>query len=354
MQASVLDRMKRKKFVPILIILIALLGSACTNTQQEPQNQDTTLPPSNVEPIEPTAPAPPAYTSPLTGMGGDEPFTQRLFMVMVENAPAARPQSGLNKADLVYEVLAEGGITRFAAFYQSEYPENVGPVRSIRPYFLDLGGGFDAILVHAGGSEEAKSIITKKGLPSINGLNGGMEPDYFWRVPFRKKPHNLYTDFTKLKAAAEALKLRKESEIPEFYFHDPDDPVIGEDAAKITITYNPSYTVEYQYDPVKKAYLRSMDGKPHKDLITDEQIAPTNILVIKAKHRVLDREGRLAVDLRSGGSGTLFERGKGIPVKWVNVKGVIRASVNGEEVKFYPGKTWIEIIPEEGASLSYE
>lgn len=345
-------RQKLSYIFPVLLLL--LLVSACNqNEKTEPIPQPTEenpTPPVAVEP--PPAPPKPAYYSPLTGLGGDTPFTRRLFMVMVENSPASRPQSGLDKADIVYEVLAEGGITRFAAIYQSEYPENVGPVRSIRPYFLELGSGYDAIFVHAGGSEEAKSLIAKKGLPSLNGLY--LEPKYFWRVPFRKEPHNLYTDFNKLKEAAKAFKYREEGEIPSFYFHAPEDPVTGEKATKIAIEYNPNYKVEYQYDAEKKVYLRSMDGKPHLDLITNQQLTTTNLLVIKAKHRTLDKEGRLSIDLKSGGSGTLFERGVAIPVRWENVRGVIRAFVDGNEVKFDPGKTWVEIIPNVGATLSYE
>lgn len=339
-------------FVIMTAAILLLALSACNGSEQktEPSPPQGTLP--NLPPA-PEPPPKPAYISPLTGLPGEKPFTNRLFMVMVENAPAARPQSGLDKADIVYEILAEGGITRFAAFYQSEYPENVGPVRSIRPYYLELGGGFDAIFVHAGGSEEAKAQIAKKGLPSLNGLY--LAPKYFWRASFRKPPHNLYTDFVKLQEAATAYKYRLEGEIPTFYFHSPEDQVSGEDAKKITIKYNPSYTVEYVYDGAAKTYLRSMDGKPHMDLITDKQITATNLLVIKTKHRTLDREGRLAVDLQSGGSGTLFERGVAIPVRWENVKGIIRAYTNGDEVKFDPGKRWVEIIPNNAeTTLSYE
>lgn len=93
------------------------------------------------------------YTAPLTGLPVDEAITRRPLAVMINNAPAARPQSGLSSADIILEVLAEGGITRFIAIFQSEgAAETVGPVRSIRPYLIELGESYDGVLVHAGGS----------------------------------------------------------------------------------------------------------------------------------------------------------------------------------------------------------
>lgn len=343
----------------LLAILLVFTGTACTkdddkklskdqdHPEQEGKDSDEELQNGEVKENLP-------YTAPLTGLGSETPMDHRVIMVVVENHPQARPQSGLNKADMVYEVMAEGGITRFAAFYHSEYPENVGPVRSIRPYFLELGGGYDAILVHAGWSPEAKSIIQKNGLPSINGLNGGMEPNYFWRVKDRKAPHNMYTDFDKIIEVADRLKFRKDSSIPQFLFLNDKDEITGNAAKQISIKYYASYEVTYTYDESNKVYLRTMEGEPHVDLISGQPLSATNILVIRAKHRTLDNEGRLAIDLDSGGDGYLFQRGKGLEISWKSVDGVIRAFKDGKEIGYFPGKTWIQIIPDQSVEVTIE
>ncbi|UUZ92237.1 DUF3048 domain-containing protein [Paenibacillus sp. P25] len=150
----------------------------------------------------PPAPAKAVYRAPLTGLETPEPVTRRPVMVMVNNHPAARPQSGLSQADLVYECLAEGEITRLVAIFQSRsFPDPIGPVRSIRPYFIELGKGFGALQVHAGGSPDGYAQLEREHIPELDEItNAGPS---FWRESFRKAPHNLYTNLEKIGAGAE-------------------------------------------------------------------------------------------------------------------------------------------------------
>ncbi|WP_278320958.1 DUF3048 domain-containing protein [Clostridium tetanomorphum] len=118
------------------------------------------------------------------------------FMVIVENSKDARPQSGLVDADIVYETMAEGGIPRFIALYHKKDSDKIGPVRSARPYFLDIAKENNLPFAHCGYSEEAKDIISKENLPSLN------EFDYekaYWRDKNRKYEHSLYTSSSKLR-----------------------------------------------------------------------------------------------------------------------------------------------------------
>jgi len=285
------------------------------------------------------------YIAPLTGMGTDEELPKRTIMVMVNNAPQARPQSGLDKADFVYEILAEGWITRFVAIYHSEKPEVIGPVRSIRSYYVDLGGGLDAIMVHAGGSPQALSTLEGKGMAHLDEIyNAG---GYFWRESFRKPPHNLYTDLTKIWDGAKALGFRQEGEIPQFEFAAEDAEVSGEAGNTVKIRYSEGYNAGYEYDAVAKNYKRLTNGEPHQDLTTKKQLTAVNVMIIEAPHRVIDNEGRRDIDLFGPGEGLLLQRGKVQQIKWERKDGVIRAfsKDDGAELELFPGNTWINVIP---------
>jgi len=332
----------RKGFYTTLILAFALLASAC-GKQEVPANsselQQVQEPPSSPEEQEEKETF--RYVTPLTGMGTNEELPKRVVMVMINNAPPARPQSGLDKADIVYEVLAEGSITRFVGIYHSQEPKVIGPVRSIRPYYIDIGSGFDAIMVHAGGSPDA--LATLKGMAHMDEIHnaGG----FFWRESFRKAPHNLYTDLDKIRKGANSLGFRKEAEIPTLTFIDPDHEATGVTANTINVRYANDYQIGYEYDEDSKSYKRYTEGKPHTDLTTGEQLMATNLLVITSTHRILDNEGRRDVDVYGPGKGYLFQRGKAQEITWERRGGLIRAYAGGQEVPMYPGKTWVNIIP---------
>lgn len=267
-------------------------------------------------------------------------------MVMVNNHPLARPQSGLDKADIVYEILAEGEVTRFVAIYQSQKPKVIGPVRSIRPYYIQIGAGFDAVMVHAGGSEEALETLAHSDYSYINEIKNGK---YFWRESFRKPPHNLYTDLDHIWQAMEDKGMRTMAEVPTFPFLAPGTRIEqGETANRIDVTFHPLYKIAYAYDEKTGRYLRFTQGKPHYDLTTNRQLAAVNVLVIASRHRVLDSEGRRQVDVSGPGDGYLFQQGKARKIKWKKSGGVIRVYADAsfsEELPLLPGNTWVSIIP---------
>ncbi|MBP1930081.1 DUF3048 domain-containing protein [Ammoniphilus resinae] len=312
------------------------------NNQEQPSGKQEQQQTQNPPEVEKTF----KYTAPLTGMGTDEELPKRTIMVMVNNAPQARPQSGLDQADLVYEILAEGWITRFVAIYHSEKPEVIGPVRSIRSYYVDLGGRLDAIMVHAGGSPAALSTLEGKGMAHLDEIyNGG---GYFWRESFRKPPHNLYTDLTKIWDGAKALGFREEGEIPKLDFAAEDADVSGDAGNIVKIRYSEGYNASYEYDAAAKNYKRLTNGEPHLDLTTKKQLTAVNVMIIEAPHRIIDNEGRRDINLFGPGEGMLLQRGKVQPIKWEMKDGIIRAysKDDGAEVKWFPGNTWINVIPD--------
>lgn len=327
-------------------ILLCMLLVACSQeVGTKPVQPNVTSPEQPVTPSEPVSAVKP-YTAPFTGIGTDVKIENRPIMVMVNNHPKARPQSGLDKADIVYEILAEGEVTRFVAIYQSQKPEVIGPVRSIRPYYIQVGAGFDAVMVHAGGSEDALETLARSDYSAINEItNGG----YFWREKFRKAPHNLYTDVNRIEQAMKDKGMRMRSELPYFPFLPADSQITqGEVATSVDVTFHSAYKASYQYDASSKKYLRYTEGKPHVDLSTNQQLAATNLIVIASKHQVLDSEGRRAVDVVGPGDGYLFQQGKARKVKWKRSGGVIRVYTDAsyaEELPLLPGNTWINIVP---------
>ena len=276
----------------------------------------------------------------------ESPFGSRPLSIMVENSEGARPQSGLDKANIVYEVLAEGGITRFLAIYYDRDAEEVGPIRSARPYFVSKSLEHQAIYVHVGGSEEAYNFIKEE---KIDDINEFVDFQPFWRSTDRNPPHNLYTSTVKLRKEANKLGYIEMIKKQEYLFEtDINERLIGRETDSIVIPYNSNYAVSYKYQPEPMKYLRFMNGEPHIDSKTKEQLAVDNIIIQFAETKIIDEEGRLAVDFVGKGTGLLFFKGSSTEITWE--KPDLRAKTQfldqeGNRIALTPGNVWIQIIP---------
>lgn len=283
---------------------------------------------------------------PLTGIKTNEETSHRPIAVAINNAPEARPQSGLNEADVVYEVLAEGGnITRFIAIYHSEKPDNIGPVRSARGYHIDLANGYDSLFVAHGWSPEAQVMLERQGRADyLQGLY--YDGTYFKRSSDRVAPHNSYITYENAWDGLESrgYELYREIEPLSFLEEDEIDELSGLAGNDISIHYS-SYHVGFTFDETEKVYYRSSAGIDTVDYATGEPLKVNNIFVVEMAHQVVDNEGRLKIDLVSGGYGILLQNGVKTLVNWENIDGRILPVVDGEVVKFVPGKTWINIVP---------
>lgn len=347
--------MKRFKQALFTLLAVVLLAACAQEATTDPQPVGT--PPGPTQQQEEPARGY-GYTAPFTGLAVPEKIDRRPIMVLVNNHPKARPQSGLAEADLVYEILAEGEVTRLVAIFQSQQPAVIGPVRSIRPYYIEIGAGLDAVMVHAGGSPEALETLSRSDYAYINEISSSA---YFWREKFRQAPHNLYTSTQLIEQAMADKGMLSTSHLPQFSFL-PEGAKLsgGERAKEIEVTFHPLYRVSYTYDDRKGAYLRFTEGEPHLDLTTDQQLQATNLLVLAARHRVLDSEGRRQVDVTGPGDGYLFQQGTVRQVRWKRSGGVIRAFLDeamSEEAPLFPGNTWINIIPDSpglSASVRYQ
>lgn len=289
-------------------------------------------------------------TFPLTGIQTEQPVNNRVVSVMVNNHPKARPQSGLSKADIVFEILAEGQITRLLAMFQSEKPEVVGPVRSAREYYFELANNYDSLYAYHGAANFVNDMIRNRRIEHLNGAIYDNDSHLFKRGAFRKAPHNSYLQFGSVYDAAE----QKGYETTQTYEPLPVTTeeeaagISGDSAANVEIDYSGkrmSNVVEYAYDKNSETYTRYSDGKKSAELDSGGPIETDNILIMETPHQVVDDEGRRSIDITSGGDAYLIQKGKVRELQWENRDGRIIPVKDGEPVKFVQGKTWINVVP---------
>lgn len=324
-----------------LVALVFVLLAGCSGNKEE---TIIDKPQTDKEEVA----AKPVNTYPLTGVGTDEEVNHRAVSVMVNNHPKARPQSGLSKADVVYEVLAESNITRFLAIYQSEFPENIGPIRSARDYYIELAKGYESLYIFHGWSPDAKKLIQSDYIDHLNGLNH--DGTLFKRSSDRKAPHNSYITYENILEGAQKEGYSMEENTPPYSFFSDDETglISGEDYKVAALSYGSAdYDVTYKYDSASEKYTRHTAGVRTEDQDTKDPVLLDNILIVEAIHKVIDDKGRRSIDLTAGGDAYLLQKGKRLEIQWVSKDGRI-VPVSGEtEVKLVQGKTWINIIPDQ-------
>jgi hypothetical protein len=271
--------------------------------------------------------------------------------VMVENLSTVRPQSGLNKAGVVYEALAEGGITRFlAVFANHESIDEIGPVRSARDYYLDWVSEYNPLYAHAGGSPDALRLLPEyDNILNLDQIGG--DHAYFWRDTSRAtaREHTLFTSSELLSFALRDLDAPKNGDYKPWLFKTEKKASQRKDGGKIiTIDYSTfSYEVEYQYDFENNRYMRMNGDEPHVDHITGDQLYAKNVIVQYVKTRLADST-RLAMDTVGEGGALLFQDGEMINATWEKKTQSGRTkfyNVSGKEIQLNPGPTWIQIVP---------
>lgn len=342
-----------KKIFMLFVLITFMLVAGCSNTSKDARDHDKIesekpnkefVERGESENIEASL----EQIYPLTGIATDEETNQRIVSVMINNHPAARPQSGLSQADIVFEVLAEWNITRFMALFQSEEPETVGPVRSAREYYFELANGYDALYVFHGAAGFVKNMIVERGYDYLDGALFDNDQNLFKRESFRKAPHNSYLLFGAVEEVAKSEGYDIISNIKPLPFIDEDAVIEGEDANHITITYpgrSVDDTVEYKYQEKEENYTRFDRQTQTVELNTEVPIEVENLFIVETAHEVIDDAGRRAVDLESGGPALLMQKGKVQEVEWMNRDGQIIPVQGGEPVGFVKGKTWINVVP---------
>lgn len=274
--------------------------------------------------------------------------------IMIENMSSIRPQSGLQAASIVYEALAEGGITRFLAVYSTDQlPSKIGPVRSARSYYVDWAQEYKGLYAHVGGSPQALNQLSST--PELINLEAiSSDSKYFFRDSTVGAPHNLFTSAELLAYAIRDKNLaEKQGTFEPWKFQSPQDKKnrpIQEKSISINY-YGPDYVVKYNYNREKNIYLRSNGGMEHLDKLTNEQIAVKNVVVKFVPTTLQDAtSGRLQMTTTGQGRAVFFRDGEAVEGEWHKDDNADRTKFinqNNEEIKFIPGNIWIEVLPED-------
>lgn len=356
--------MKKYKFLILTVLIIALLFSGCgfikihedgsaANDPSKPASQDTDS-------------GEPKLYNQLTGEAEPADNTaQRPFAVMINNIIVAQPQVGISHADWIYEVEAEGGITRMMAlFTHIQDVPNMGSIRSLRPYYLSLALSYDAIMVHAGGSADAYKDCETYGADHIDGVKDPSASSFaYYRDPSRGaygSEHTLFLYGDKIPAYADQVGMRRthnEGYSNGLSFSEDSAALCSNDAANVKVTLNTSKTTSFTYHPDTGKYTGYQFGGDYIDGATNEAVQFSNLLVLQAQMSVYNaKEGRIAAEIIGSGTGWFCTGGKWVAINWS------RADVNspysyttqdGTPITFTPGKTYCAIIPLQNAGVDF-
>lgn len=362
-------------FLFLLITILVLSVTACnkgissdTTTGQVMSEATTTRPPATPTTAPTSSPAPTLTSCPsltpeptpvlelrsrTTGLIIDEQVPFMPVGVMIENSTAARPQTGLQVADIVYEAPVEG-CTRFFCIYNDDMPQNVGPVRSTRLYFVRMQQEWDSAFVHAGGPQSGLSNVYTDAAAHIDtriDITKGTYARYYWRIDERAAPHNAYVSPAKCQQL-----MQSESQSRTFTFAE-DVEYAGKTVSTVVLPFYIGEVI-YRYDAASDQLLRYSGSKPFIDADTQKAISVQNLIVqYNYFYHGNETLGRWLCDLLGQGTADFFIGGKHITGSWERSsydKPTIYRDQNGIEIVLLPGNTWIALHPDNRKiSISY-
>ncbi len=278
---------------------------------------------------------------PLSGVPVDEEVRPAVYAVVIENSVDSRPQDGVQDAFMVYEAPVEGNITRWLALFSADEDiDDIGPVRSARPYYVDWAQEWDALFAHVGGSPESLENIRDR---NIHDLNEFHWTSSFWRSRRRSAPHNVYTETDRLEDAWDEV-VNADPQYGDRLFKEPvNEPEISE----IVIGYlAPTYEVTWLYDESEGVYER-LHGKRESKMRNGDQITTQNIAVMITDIAVIDGEGRKRILTLGRGDAIIYQDGKKILGYWTKDNfdsPTTFFDMDGNQIEWIPGTTWVEVI----------
>ncbi len=297
----------------------------------------------------------PIFYSPLTGniVKTQEETKQAVTAIIIENSPDARPHSGLKQAGIVYEAVTEGGITRLLALYQEAKPSLIGPVRSLRDYFVDWIAAYDASVAHVGGSYVSLQEVRNGNYRDIDQFFNG---NYYWRATDRYAPHNVYTSFEKLDELNKALGYTTSNFTG--FSRKNSSPAETPTAQEINITFSGYwYNTTYIYDSKSNTYARFISGQQSIDR-EEGPITPSVLVVLKTNiYNVMQDGWRSHIDTIGTGSAVVFQDGIAIDCTWhKNSKKdpLVLKDNNRAEIKLNRGQTWISVVQDRQGVVTWQ
>lgn len=344
------------RLLPCLMAAALLAGCVSAGETSEEVSEFSSLVPSSLpavsseESSEPEVPVVSAICNPLTGEPGyDESLLgRRPVTVMVNNIAAALPQRGLAAADLIYEVVTEGGITRLMAVYADPASiPYVGPVRSVRHYYVAMALPYDPIFVHFGGSPAGYSYISDLGVDNVDGMSytNAFYQDS-WRASNRGREHSFFIDAEGIASVVDSKSYDAAGEPePLFQYGEPDSVVLAQtDASEVFVPFSASYNAGFSYDSETGLYRKQRNGADHIDADTNEVLTFKNVLILYTSVTSYQGEElRREVALGSG-DGWYVTGGGREPISWSkgdSAKQFVITGSDGKEITANPGKCYI-------------
>lgn len=345
--------MDRRHSVSIFFLFIALILAACA-PGIAPTPTPTRTPRPTYTPTGAGTPTPDPNKCPLTAEHLEDAALgqRRPLIIKIGNDSRSWPQSGIHKADVVVEHLAEGGITRLDAVFLCQDSEAIGPVRSARLIDIWLTYMFDGILAHVGASGGVNWILVNEtSFPRLDDWRG--DPG-FYLAEGRVRPYSTFTSTARLWEIAEARGWQKPMQAPPLLFGNLDLEIVTERRASFTIPYFSINIVRWEWDLERGKWLRFINGIPQTEAITGEQLSATNVVVIWAKHEttdiIEDENNQLSLEIKPWGRGeaVLLRDNYLIRGQWVWDGPGTRFSLFDEAGNPLPlavGNTWIQVVP---------
>ncbi len=344
-----------KRTVALLLAVVMLFGlTACGGKDEEETTEPTTAAVTTTEPAVDTS-----KINKLTGLAtlSKAAYGKRPVAIMINNVRAALPQYGISKADLMFEVIVEGGITRMMAVF-GDYTKvpNVCSVRSCRYYFPILAYGLDAVYICFGSNKTFGTPTLKRlGIDYFDGAANYIT-DLFGRDSARLKKysseHTAYVKGENIPKVLESKKIRTDysegKNVPIFNFREEGKAVAAGDTNcdKVRLNFSPSYFSTFTYDTEKKVYLKQHNGSVHKDSVSGEQLNYTNVFVLETKVTPHSDNYLMKVELK-GGNGYYISMGKSQKITWTKAAEGDNIQVfdsTGAPLQVNPGQSYIGII----------
>jgi len=333
-----------KRIVPLILILSlsAITSTACFNNNRidpislpgppapiiiAPESESNQTPDSGLPESESVSEPGPDFINPLTGMGTwTDVSNNRPIAIMINNIRTGLPQHGISRADIIYETMVEGGLTRNLAVFQDISSVGIiGSIRSARPYFVDIAQGHDAILMHAGGSPDTIRLIRSRKINNIDDLNGPRGRNVFFRDQSRRSrlgsEHSLMTSGERIANELAGFGYRLEHE-PDYKhtlrFLADGIPVRGFSATRVDVVFSGAKSTTFIYDEASNLYYVEQYGMPSIDANDDTQLSVTNVIVINTSISNIpgDNRNRQRVITEGTGSGYYINGGKNTEITW--------------------------------------
>jgi len=337
-----------RKPIAAALLAVALIGTMLVVGcgKQDAPRLSSPWPFAEKERTVPKPPEPPRW--PYTGKRAKDEASirRRPLSIKIENSQASRPQTGLNSADVVYETISEGGITRFNCIFQSKIPKVVGPVRSARLSDLYIVPQYDALFFFSGAHSSVEREVNKAGLPNLSQDAGVMAP--YSRSSARSAPHNLYLNTEEAYRTAKKRGHKITADLQPLQFLKASRETTVE-VTEINVPFSNYNKVKWVYDD--GSYKRFNSGAAHMDARTGNQVNAKNVVVLWAKYEPVrrDKVGSNTFRVILGGKGrvSIFHDGQRHDGTWVANRTAPPKfkDKDGKPIKLASGRTWFQVLP---------